>query len=690
MSKAKKIEFSFGWLALKLLGKSLYSNAWSAISELVANGFDAHANEVFIFLDATNKRSATIEVFDTGDGMSIEEMGVYAQVGYNKREDFKRNNPNEHLPQDIMGRKGIGKLAALYLSSHYYIISKKEHTSTLCWEMKFHENAEDTNERPSLELLESPPAIDCSEQWEKYTHGTILRLVDVNLSGLGEQAFLALNAKLANYFSLDSMDGRRIYLCIKDSRNRGISFEPVEKKIAFKNMAFVEYSDANYPRQNTPINSLNGVKQKIPFTKLENEYYDNSISVSEMKIPDTIKKEYTGVSKDGDTITKAYSLRGWIGIHCTIDPSSGQQNDDVFVKNKFYNPIQLRLYVRNKLAVENFLNIINSTQTYVNYIEGEINFDLLDDDDFPDIATSNRQGLDEHDERVALLIDILNPIIRSLIDKRGHLAQKMKTVQKEIIGTRAATAKEQFSKEVSSELERYKQLSPDEKVEIKTVISNKIQGDVLPKEQRLIFFSHSRIDKIFADFIYNILLQQGVHKDEIFYTSRDDNPDKYADIMPLREIIHKCITNTNNMIFYLIGPKYKSSEFCMFEGGAGWATRSVGDYPVMAIKYEYIPKFLTNGKNEFSIYNDNNISLSRENYSSLVFLINRLIEHINAGRRIKNEAEVPLIAETKLPSEIELHRNHEACENYMNSTIKECWSCFIDKHLPKYLLNVNE
>ena len=51
MNKAKKVEFSFGWLALKLLGKSLYSNAWSAISELVANGFDAHANEVYIFLD---------------------------------------------------------------------------------------------------------------------------------------------------------------------------------------------------------------------------------------------------------------------------------------------------------------------------------------------------------------------------------------------------------------------------------------------------------------------------------------------------------------------------------------------------------------------------------------------------------------------------------------------------------------
>ncbi|RCX20157.1 hypothetical protein DFR58_102230 [Anaerobacterium chartisolvens] len=47
-------------------------------------------------------------------------------------------------------------------------------------------------------------------------------------------------------------------------------------------------------------------------------------------------------------------------------------------------------YVRNKLAIENFLNVINNTQAFVNYIEGEIHFDILDEDDLPDIATSNR------------------------------------------------------------------------------------------------------------------------------------------------------------------------------------------------------------------------------------------------------------------------------------------------------------
>ena len=62
----RKLSFNFGWLALKLMGKSLYSNAWSAISELVANGFDANAKDVYVFVDASNKKNATIPVIIQG------------------------------------------------------------------------------------------------------------------------------------------------------------------------------------------------------------------------------------------------------------------------------------------------------------------------------------------------------------------------------------------------------------------------------------------------------------------------------------------------------------------------------------------------------------------------------------------------------------------------------------------------
>ena len=112
MSSAKKVDFTFGWLALKLLGKSLYSNAWSAISELVANGFDAGAKKVYVYINNTDKTDATVELFDDGHGMDEDGMVTYAKVGFNKREG-KTSADDGYL---TMGRKGIGKLAALYLS----------------------------------------------------------------------------------------------------------------------------------------------------------------------------------------------------------------------------------------------------------------------------------------------------------------------------------------------------------------------------------------------------------------------------------------------------------------------------------------------------------------------------------------------------------------------------------------------
>lgn len=81
----QKVEFSFGWLALKLLGKSLYSNAWSAISELVANGFDASAKNIYIYINMINKSKSLVEIIDDGIGLDDNNISIYAKVGYNKR-----------------------------------------------------------------------------------------------------------------------------------------------------------------------------------------------------------------------------------------------------------------------------------------------------------------------------------------------------------------------------------------------------------------------------------------------------------------------------------------------------------------------------------------------------------------------------------------------------------------------------
>ena len=64
------IYFNFSYAALKLLGKNLYNNAANAISELVANGLDAKAKNVYVYIDMSDKEHSIIEIIDDGIGMS--------------------------------------------------------------------------------------------------------------------------------------------------------------------------------------------------------------------------------------------------------------------------------------------------------------------------------------------------------------------------------------------------------------------------------------------------------------------------------------------------------------------------------------------------------------------------------------------------------------------------------------------
>lgn len=47
----ENVEFELTYAALKMFGKQLYSNVGSAIAELVANGIDAGAEEVYVPVD---------------------------------------------------------------------------------------------------------------------------------------------------------------------------------------------------------------------------------------------------------------------------------------------------------------------------------------------------------------------------------------------------------------------------------------------------------------------------------------------------------------------------------------------------------------------------------------------------------------------------------------------------------------
>jgi D-ribose pyranose/furanose isomerase RbsD len=125
--------------------------------------------------------------------------------------------------------------------------------------------------------------------------------------------------------------------------------------------------------------------------------------------------------------------------------------------------------------------------------------------DLPDIATSNRQNLDEHDNRVQKLVEIVKKIVSNLITKRADLAEKIKKNEEDLKVKQESNAKRQFAKEVENEVSNFEMLSTDEQASLNTIIASKIKGDVVPKSDYLIFLSHSSTDKIITDFIYQLL-----------------------------------------------------------------------------------------------------------------------------------------------------------------------------------------
>ena len=101
-SNNNEIYFNFSYYALNLLGKQMYTNKWSAISELVANGLDADASIVRIYINSTIKDKSTIEIFDNGSGMSYFDLAnKYALIGRNKRQE------DSEISDKVKGRKAL-------------------------------------------------------------------------------------------------------------------------------------------------------------------------------------------------------------------------------------------------------------------------------------------------------------------------------------------------------------------------------------------------------------------------------------------------------------------------------------------------------------------------------------------------------------------------------------------------------
>ena len=106
------------------LGVGLYSSTPAALTELVANAWDADATEVHITIDPGNQ---TIVIEDDGHGMDAKAVHEkFLNVGYSRRRQSSNKNLSDSGTRRVMGRKGIGKLSMFALADLVEVTSQAQ------------------------------------------------------------------------------------------------------------------------------------------------------------------------------------------------------------------------------------------------------------------------------------------------------------------------------------------------------------------------------------------------------------------------------------------------------------------------------------------------------------------------------------------------------------------------------------
>lgn len=353
------------------LGINLYSNIAAVLTEAVANAWDADAEKVDIRVDPSNE---WIEIVDDGIGMSVDDINdKYLRVGYRRRDEDPEHGRKTAKGRAVMGRKGLGKLSLFSIANVIEVFSAKDGQAN-----GFRMSVEGIHDavrakQPYHPRPVAPDRIDV-------TIGTKIVLREIKRQRLGK-GVTALRKRLARRFSIiGEAHGFKIFI-------DGLPITATDRG----DLAMVQF-----------------------LWRLGDEEPDLS-AASQLREKESLPDRFDG----WDT---GWRVRGWIGT-----ARLPKQLDDEEAGN--LNGIVV--FARGRLFHENVLDKLNDGRLYTKYLTGQIEADFLDIDDAPDIATSDRQRVQEDDERytalVAFLRTRLNDIERRWNDwRRKHEVKEAK------------------------------------------------------------------------------------------------------------------------------------------------------------------------------------------------------------------------------------------------------------------------
>lgn len=363
-------EFNVDVNVINHLGVGLYSSTPAALTELVANAWDADANEVSITVDPSNH---TIVIEDDGHGMSADDIQKkFLKVGYSRRVNSKNKNRSDSGLRTVMGRKGIGKLAIFALANQVFISSKTTTTDAVGFTVDvpaFKENLEAGQTYP---LEEFDPAAFKSNK------GTRIELRQV-LTGL-KTTEAYLRVKLARRFSV--LEGNDFRVVLNNNAvtkaDRGF-YQHVQFLWTFDDKTAESILPLATTLVSLPQQPEPGVTPVPCVAKLEN------------------------VVSFG---AQDYFVTGYVAsVHQPKQLGSKEDSANM-----------LSVFANGRVFAEDVLTEANSAKYYQSYLVGEIHADFLDDDGV-DRATASREAIKKDDPKYQALIGFIRTTLDSIGDQ---------------------------------------------------------------------------------------------------------------------------------------------------------------------------------------------------------------------------------------------------------------------------------
>lgn len=189
-----------------LLGEQLITDEVAAVSELVKNSYDADAEEVRVtFHDPSNIETGYIEVWDNGNGMSVETvLSSWLELGTLSKARGADRAPrlSETKKRIFLGEKGLGRLAVHKLGFITNLVTRRkgenvETKLTIDWTLFEQEGFLD--QIPIKWEVAEPQIFKNSPQGTCITIRKLRRAWTVNMMKQVQENILALKSPFADF-----------------------------------------------------------------------------------------------------------------------------------------------------------------------------------------------------------------------------------------------------------------------------------------------------------------------------------------------------------------------------------------------------------------------------------------------------------------------------------------------------------